>query len=247
VLARARALLVGGAACPPELLAESAARGVRALATYGMTEMCSQVATQPYLPGAVIAQRGVGRPLPGVELRLVGDDGAPVAAGEVGRITVRGPMRMLGYWRHHALAEAEWFDTGDLGSLDEDGVLSIHARRTDLIVTGGENVYPVEVEQCLESHPSVAAALVFGLPDPVWGQRVAAAVVARGEVADEAAWCEALWRHLSGRLAGYKRPRLLARVEAIAALPSGKPDRAGAAARYGASVRPWGEGVSSRA
>ncbi len=247
VLARARALLVGGAACPPELLAESAARGVRTLATYGMTEMCSQVATQPYLPGAVIAQRGVGRPLPGVELRLVGDDDAPVAAGEVGRITVRGPMRMLGYWRQPPLAEAEWFDTGDLGSLDEGGVLSIHARRTDLIVTGGENVYPVEVEQCLESHPSVAAALVFGLPDPVWGQRVAAAVVARGEVADEAEWAAALASHVAARLAGYKRPRLLARVDAIAALPSGKPDRAGAAARYGASVRPWGEGVSSRA
>ena len=93
----------------------------------------------------------------------------------------------------------------------------------------------------------MAGALVFGLPDPVWGQRVAAAVVARGEVTDEAAWREALWRHVSARLAGYKRPRLLARVDSIATLPSGKPDRAGAPARYGGSARPWGEGVSSRA
>lgn len=246
VLSRARALLVGGAACPPELLEESAARGVRALATYGMTEMCSQVATQAPTREPV-ARRGVGRPLPGVELRLVDDEGAPVATGAVGRITVRGPMRMRGYWGHPPLAEEEWFDTGDLGALDEAGVLSMHARRTDLIVTGGENVYPAEVEQALESHPSVAGALAFGLPDPVWGQRVAAAVVARGEVGDEAAWREALWRHVSERLAGFKRPRLLARVDAIAALPSGKPDRAGAPARYGASVRPWGDGVSSRA
>jgi len=245
VLARARALLVGGAACPPELLAESAARGVRALATYGMTEMCSQVATQtPTREPA--AQRGVGRALPGVELRLVDDDGAAVATGAVGRITVRGPMRMRGYWGQGPLVDEAWFDTGDLGSLDPGGVLSIHARRTDLVVTGGENVYPVEVEQCLEAHPSVAAALVFGLPDPVWGQRVAAAVVARGDVTDEAAWRAALAEHARGRLAGFKRPRLLARVDAIAALPSGKPDRAGAAARYGAALSAWGDGVSSR-
>lgn len=239
VLARARVVLVGGAACSPELLAESAARGVRALATYGMTEMCSQVATQAYLAGAVLAQRGVGKPLHGVELRLVGDDGEPVATGAVGRITVRGPMRMRGYWKHPHLAQEEWFDAGDLGSLDPDGTLHLHARRTDLIVTGGENVYPVEVEQCLEAHPSVAAALVFGLPDAVWGQRVAAAVVARGDVGDEAAWRATLLAHVAARVAGYKRPRLLARVATIATLPSGKPDRAGAAGHYGGLVTPW--------
>lgn len=239
----ARALLVGGAACSPDLMGECRRRGVRALATYGLTEMCSQVATQ----GRGTAwKRGVGRPLPGVELRLVGDDGEAVDAGAVGRVTVRGPMRMRGYWGHGPLADDEWFDTGDLGSLDDDGVLHLRARRTDLIVTGGENVYPVEVEQALESHPWVAAALVFGIPDPVWGQRVAAAVVARGDVADEGAWRAALEEHARARLAGFKRPRLMARVEAIATLPSGKPDRAGAAARYGAAVRPWADGVSSR-
>ena len=242
-LARARALLVGGAACAPELLAESAARGVRALATYGMTEMCSQVATQaPDAP----SPRGVGRPLRGVELRVVDGDGGTAATGAVGRVAVRGPMRMRGYWRQAPLADDAWFDTGDLGSLDAGGALSIHARRTDLIVTGGENVYPVEVEQCLEAHPSVAAALVFGLPDEVWGQRVAAAVVPRGAVPDEAAWRAALRDHVAARLADFKRPRLLARAEAIATLPGGKPDRAGAPGRYGAAARPWADGVSSR-
>ncbi len=246
VLARARAVLVGGAACAPALLAESAARGVRALATYGMTEMCSQVATQrPTLKPW--AQRGVGTALPGVELRLVDDDGAAVATEAVGRIAVRGPMRMRGYWGHEPLVAEEWFDTGDLGCVDADGVLSIHARRTDLIVTGGENVYPVEVEQCLEAHPTVAAALVFGLPDEVWGQRVAAAVVARGAVPDEAAWRAVLRAYVTEHLADFKRPRCLARVDTIATLPSGKPDRAGAGARYRASVCPWGDGVSSRA
>nr|MBK7070084.1 AMP-binding protein [Deltaproteobacteria bacterium] len=112
---------MGGAACPPELLAESAARGVRALATYGMTEMCSQVATQAPTREPV-AQRGVGRALHGVELRLVDEDGAPVATGAVGRITVRGPMRMRGYWGLPPLADEAWFDTGDLGALDEAGV-----------------------------------------------------------------------------------------------------------------------------
>lgn len=237
VLAGARAVLVGGAACSPELLEESAKRGVRALATYGMTEMCSQVATQAYLPGAVVAQGGVGRPLEGVELRLTDDEGAAVRAGEVGRIALRGPMRMRGYWGHGALADDAWFDTGDLGSLDADGTLRLHARRTDLIVSGGENVYPAEVEQCLERHPAVAAALVFGVPDEVWGQRVAAAVVARGEVPDEAAWRASVLEHARASLADFKRPRLLARVDAIATLPSGKADRAGAAARYGGSLR----------
>lgn len=236
-LAGARAVLVGGAACPPELLTECAARGVRALATYGMTEMCSQVATQAYLPRAVIAQRGVGRPLEGVELRLTDESGAAVATGEVGRIAVRGPMRMAGYWGQAPLAAGKWFDTGDLGSLDADGTLRLHARRTDLIVSGGENVYPVEVEQCLERHPAVAAALVFGVPDDVWGQRVAAAVVARAEVTDEAAWRASVLEYARASLADFKRPRLLARVDAIATLPSGKPDRAGAAARYGAKLR----------
>jgi len=237
VLAGARAVLVGGAACSPELLEESAARGVRALATYGMTEMCSQVATQAYLPRAVIAQRGVGRPLEGVELRLTDDEGAPVTVGEVGRIAARGPMRMRGYWGHEPLTGAAWFDTGDLGSLDADGTLHLHARRTDLIVSGGENVYPVEVEQCLERHPAVASALVFGVPDEVWGQRVAAAIVARGEVPDEAAWRASVLEHARASLADFKRPRLLARVDAIATLPSGKADRAGAAARYGGRLR----------
>lgn len=236
-LAGVRALLVGGAACAPELLAECAARGVRALATYGLTEMCSQVATQAYLARTVAAQRGVGRPLEGVELRVVDDEGTRVAADAVGRIEVRGPMRMSGYWGHAPLAPGRWFDTGDLGSLDEYGVLSLHARRTDLIVTGGENVYPVEVEQCLEAHPAVAAALVFGVPDEAWGQRVAAVVVARSEVGDETAWRAELAAHAKARLASYKRPRLWARVASIATLPSGKPDRAGAAARYGERLR----------
>jgi O-succinylbenzoic acid--CoA ligase len=244
-LAGARVVLVGGAACPAELRGECRKRRVRALMTYGMTEMCSQVATQRPTREAAV-QRGVGRALYGVELRIADDEGAALAAGEVGRITVRGPMRMRGYWRQAPLAPEEWFDTGDLGALDADGVLSIHARRTDLIVTGGENVYPVEVEHCLEAHPSVAAALVFGLPDEVWGQRVAAVVVARGEVADEAAWRASLAEHVAARLAGFKRPRALARAAAIATLPSGKPDRAGAAARYGAAATAW-EGVSSRA
>ncbi len=237
VLARARSVLVGGAACSPELLQESAARGVRALATYGMTEMCSQVATQSYQPGVVVVQRGVGRPLADVALRLTDGDGAAVRVGEVGRIAVRGPMRMRGYWGQDALADDAWFDTGDLGSLDDDGTLHLHARRTDLIVSGGENVYPVEVEQCLERHPAVAAALVFGVHDEVWGQRVAAAIVARGDVRDEAAWRASVMEHARASLADFKRPRLLVRVEAIATLPSGKPDRAGAVARYGASLR----------
>jgi O-succinylbenzoic acid--CoA ligase len=126
-----------------------------------------------------------------------------------------------------------WFDTGDLGEREADGTLHVHARRSDLIVTGGENVYPLEVEQRLESIDGVRRALVFGVPDERWGQLVAAAV----ELA-EGADLEACLEKAAATLAPHKRPR---RACAVATLPltgSGKLDRSRAAERYAAVLRP---------
>ena len=230
VLARLRAVLAGGAATPWALLEECRRRGVPALTTYGLTEACSQAASQaprsPYFP-----EKGSGRALPGVELRV----------DESGRIHLRGPTLMSGYFRGEArdpdtsMFSDGWLDTGDLGELDATGVLHVHARRTDLIVTGGENVYPLEIEQCLEALPGVRRALVFGVPDARWGQIVAAAIEAEASL-DEPALAAAL----AARLAPHKRPRLLAVVAALAVTGSGKLVRADASARHAADLRPLG-------
>jgi O-succinylbenzoic acid--CoA ligase len=233
-LRRARAILVGGAATPFELMEECARRGVQALATYGLTEACSQVTCQQprFSPRA---ERGSGRPLPGTEVAVVDEAGEQLPVGAVGRIRVRGPTVMAGYWRAAPLRGA-WLDTGDLGALDEAGVLHVHARRTDLIVTGGENVYPVEVEQALERCRGVGRALVFGVDDPRWGQLVAAAIVPTAEMQLSEG---ALFEEVCSRLAPHKRPRRVCFVSEIPTRPTGKPDRAAAVAAFSGALRPW--------
>jgi O-succinylbenzoic acid--CoA ligase len=232
-LRRLRAMLVGGAACPFELLEECARRGIPALATYGLTEACSQVTVQR-LHSPPVAERGSGIALPGTEVSIVDDAGAALPPGEVGRIRVRGSTLMTGYFGQPPLSGA--LETGDLGALDESGRLHVHSRRTDLIVTGGENVYPLEIEHALEACPGVRAALVFGVPDPTWGQLVAAAIVPDpARPVDEAR----LFELLSSRLASHKRPRRVCFVEALPMRPSGKTDRAGAVAQFSPQLRPW--------
>ena len=167
--AHLRAILVGGAAAPPALLRRAVERGLPMLPSYGLTESCAQIVAAPYAARHDPAGYGAGIPLPGVELRVVD-----------GRIEIRGPMLMAGYWNEPPLAPDAWFDTGDLGEIDARGCLHVHARRTDLIVTGGENVYPAEVERALETLPGIAAAGVFGIASDEWGQEVAAALVADG-------------------------------------------------------------------
>jgi malonyl-CoA/methylmalonyl-CoA synthetase len=139
----------------------------------------------------------VGLPLPGVQLRLADD----------GEILLRGPNVFSGYWgRPEATAEAfdadGWFRTGDLGALDDDGYLRINGRSRELIITGGFNVYPREVEDVLRAHPGVEDAAVVGRPSAEWGETVAAFVVARGDLDPDE-----LLAFAAERLARYKRPR----------------------------------------
>jgi o-succinylbenzoate---CoA ligase len=247
ILRKLRGMLVGGAAAPPLLLEECARRGVPALTTYGLTEACSQVTVQrPRSPHLI--ERGSGAPLAGVDLQIAGDDGGALEPGAVGRIQIRGPVLMRGYFRgpdrplDPAVDAQGFFDTGDVGSLDEAGRLSVHARRTDLIVTGGENVYPVEVEQCLEALPGVRRALCFGVPDARWGQVVACAL----ELERPPPSAEALAIQLASRLASHKRPRLFCAVTALPLTGSGKLDRARAVERYGDRVRALSPGLHER-
>jgi O-succinylbenzoic acid--CoA ligase len=229
-LARLRAILVGGAAAPAALLEECARRGILALTTYGLTEGCSQVTTQRPRPPH-LTEPGSGHPLPGISLSIRTAEGAEAVPGEVGRIHLRGPNLMSGYWRGPTTApmtpflEGGWFDSGDLGAVDAEGRLHVHARRTDLIVTGGENVDPVEVERALEACPGVRRALVFGIPDERWGQIVAAAI----ELEPQADAGRDFKEAVAHTLAPHKRPRRVWVVDALPVNRSGKLDRAAAA------------------
>jgi O-succinylbenzoic acid--CoA ligase len=208
---RLRAILVGGAAAPSALLRRANERGLPIVITYGCTETCSQVVATPYAHRLQTARYGAGLPLAGVELRA-----------HEGHLHVRGPMLMAGYLGEPMLPAGAWFDTGDLGHLDEGGFLHVHARRADLIVTGGENVYPAEVERVLQMCPGIREAGVFGLPDPTWGQVVAAALVA-----DHAPPADAdLLAFLRDRLAPHKRPRHVCFMPALQHTTAGKLDRA---------------------
>jgi O-succinylbenzoic acid--CoA ligase len=219
-----RIVLLGGATAAPDLVARARAAGYPVCPTYGLTEACSQVATAaPPTAGAMQAQPM--RSLQGTQLRIV-HDGRDVPPGTPGEILVSGPTLMRGYLNHpQATARAlqdGWLHTGDIGCLDADGALQVLDRRDDLIVSGGENVYPAEIEAVLFEHPDVVEAGVAGVPDADLGARVVAWVVA---VPGRAPDSDALQRHCRRHLAGYKQPREFRFVEALPRTASGKLQR----------------------
>ena len=180
--------------------------GQRILERYGMTE--TGINTSNPLDG-VRKPGGVGPPLPGVELRIVTPDGAPCATGEIGEIEVRGENVFPGYWQLPDATAAAfdahgWFRTGDQGHLDDDGYLFIVGRSKDLVISGGLNVYPKEVERELETIPGIGEAAVFGVPHADFGEAVVAAIVADAPL-DETAVLGALRE----RLAAFKVPKRL--------------------------------------
>ena len=174
-----RAVLLGGGPVPAPLLARCARLGVPVAQTYGMTETASQVATLP--PDDAVRRAGsAGRANWPNAIRVARDDGTDAAPDEPGEILVRGPVVTAGYLGDDAATSAAivdgWLHTGDVGALDADGWLTVLDRRDDLIVSGGENVYPAEVEAALLAHPAVLEAAAIGVPDARWGRRVAAVV-----------------------------------------------------------------------
>src|SRR6202008_4615403 len=157
------------------------------------------------------------------EIRIVGEKGKTLKAGDVGEIQIRGPTIMKGYWaKADATAAAiknKWFSTGDAGFFDKDGYLYIHDRVKDMIVSGGENVYPAEVENAIFGHPAVADVAVIGVPDERWGEAVKAIVVKKPGVAPHPSEIIAYARE---RIAGYKLPKSVDFVDALPRNPSGK-------------------------
>lgn len=200
-----RVFISGSAPLSPATHAEWQARtGQAILERYGMTET-NMLTSNPY-DGARKAGT-VGMPLPGVSVRVTGPDG-PLPQGEAGSIEVRGPNVFQGYWRLPEKTAEEfrdgWFITGDLGAFDAEGYLSILGRAKDLVITGGLNVYPAEVEAALDDLPGVAASAVIGVPHPDFGEAVVACLVAvPGAVLQE----DALRAALRDRLAAFKIPK----------------------------------------
>jgi long-chain acyl-CoA synthetase len=212
----------GGAPLPVDVLRRfESTFGVRIMEGYGLSETSPVVSfnhlQRPSKPGTV------GLPVLGVSVRIVDDDGRPVATGERGEIVVRGPNVMKGYYNRPEATEevmrGGWFHTGDIGLLDEDGYLSVVDRKKDMILRGGFNVYPRELEEVILTHPAVAIAAVVGVPDERLGEEVKAFIVKKpGASASEGELLE--W--FRDQFASYKYPRLIEFRDALPVGATGK-------------------------
>jgi acyl-CoA synthetase (AMP-forming)/AMP-acid ligase II len=193
---------------------------------YGMTETTGTIVALPpedHVEG-LERMRSAGKALPGVELAILDPDGKALPPGEVGEIATRSGSNMAGYWNlpeatARTLGKDGWLRTGDAGYMDRDGYLYIHDRIKDMIISGGENIYPAEVESALCDHPDIAEAAVIGIPDEKWGEAVKAIVVMKPGKTASAADIVNFTRE---RIAGYKTPKSVDFIEALPRNPSGK-------------------------
>ena len=214
-LSSLRAVATGSTVVQPAVIQPFIARGIPVLQVYGSTET-APIAIYTSL-GLEYPPGSTGRPGPGVEARAIDADGAQVPIGTPGEVCLRGPQLFSRYWQNPA-ATADalrdgWFRTGDIGTLAHDGSWTIHDRRKNLIVSGGENIYPAEIERVLHELPAIAEAAVVGRPDPRWQEVPEAHVVLRpGSACTEAE----VIAHIRTQLAGFKAPR---RVHFVTSLP----------------------------
>jgi long-chain acyl-CoA synthetase len=221
-LSSLRTCISGGQSLPVELLRGfEEAFGCKILEGYGLSETspvaCQNRPDRERVPGSI------GIPIEGTEMKIVDDSGAPVPDGEVGEILIRGPNVMKGYWRRPEATEEAirdgWLHTGDLGRRDAEGYFYIVDRKKDLIIRGGYNVFPREVEEVLYEHPDVVEAAVVSVPDERLGEEVGAAVVLRpGSEASP----EDLQEHVKSQLAAYKYPRQIWMLDELPKGPTGK-------------------------
>ncbi|POX45408.1 o-succinylbenzoate--CoA ligase [Streptomyces sp. Ru71] len=232
-LSSLRLLTCGGSPVPLPLITAYQQRGLTFLQGYGMTEAAPGTL---FLDAehAVSKAGSAGVPHFFSDVRVVRPDLTPVDVGETGEVVVRGPHVMAGYWglpEESAAAFADgWFRSGDAARVDEDGYVRIVDRIKDMIISGGENVYPAEIEDLLLAHPDVVECAVIGVPDPAWGEVPRAVVVPRaGSVADP----EAILAFLSGRLAKYKIPKSVVFADELPRTASGKLLKSRVRYRYG--------------
>jgi long-chain acyl-CoA synthetase len=226
---RVRHILYGASPMPLPLLREAmdVVRGAGFVQNYGMTETAGTIVAldaEDHDPAGNDRMRSAGRALPGVELRIADADGRPLPTGAIGEIETRSPANMVGYWHLPDATAATigadgWLRTGDAGYLDRDGYLFICDRVKDMICSGGENVYPAEVEAAIFALPEIAEASVIGVPDEKWGEAVKAVVVPRaGHAVDP----DRLIAHCRTLLAGFKVPKSVDIADALPRNASGK-------------------------
>ena len=214
----------GASPITPELLKRSIQTfGCRFTQVYGLTETTGAVTFLQQEDHVGERFLSCGRSGFGHELKVVGPDDQEMPYGDVGEIVYRGPGTMLGYWRkdketHESIRDG-WFHTGDAGTMDEDGFIYIKDRIKDMIISGGENIYPAEVEAVLAGHPQVADVAVIGVPDDTWGETVKAIVIRKPGTELSA---DDLIQWSKDKLAGFKRPHSVDFVDAIPRNPSGK-------------------------
>ncbi len=224
---RIKYILYGASPIPLELLRECIAMfGAQFVQNYGMTETTGTICVLPPEDHSVEGNkrmRSAGKPLPGVEMEIRGPDGTALPVGEIGEIVTRSSSNMLGYWKLPEATAATmkdgWVATGDVGFMDEDGYVYMYDRAKDMIITGGENVYPAEVESGIYGHPDVLEVAVIGVPDEKWGEAVKAVCVPKpGATVDP----ESVINWARERLAGFKVPKSVDVIDALPRNPSGK-------------------------
>ena len=235
---RLRYIFYGAAPIPLALLRQCvSAFGCRFAQAYGMTETTGTVVMLPpedHDPNGSLRMRAAGKPVPGVEIKIVDAGGQPVVTGQVGEIVTRSSNNMLGYWKQpEATARTKtadgWVLTGDAGYLDADGYVYIHDRMKDMIISGGENIYPAEVENAIYGHPDVADVAVIGVPDATWGEAVKAICVPKpGHTVDAASVIAWARQHI----AGFKVPKTVDVRPELPRNPTGKVLRRALRAPY---------------
>jgi acyl-CoA synthetase (AMP-forming)/AMP-acid ligase II len=225
---RMKYILYGAAPIPLELLRQCMAMfKCEFIQAYGMTETTGTIVMLPpedHDPNGNKRMRSAGKPLPGVELRIADANGNSVPVGEVGEVWSRSSNNMIGYWHLPEATEKTmtadgWLKTGDAGYLDEDGYLFIHDRVKDMIISGGENVYPAEVESAIFGHPDVLEVAVIGVPDEKWGETVKAVCVPKPGAAIDP---DSIISWSRERIAGFKVPKSVDVIDALPRNASGK-------------------------
>ena len=225
---RLRYILYGAAPIPLELLRQCIAMfKCEFIQAYGMTETTGTIVMLPpedHDPGGNARMRSAGKALPGVELKIVDEAGHELPTGEVGELITRSSNNMIGYWNlpdatAKTMADGGWIRTGDAGYLDEDGYLFIHDRVKDMIISGGENIYPAEVESAIYGHPDVLEVAVIGVPDDKWGEAVKAVCVPKPGATIEP---DSIIGWTREKIAGFKVPKSVDVIEALPRNASGK-------------------------
>ena len=225
---RIKYIMYGASPIPLDLLRECIAMfGAEFTQNYGMTETTGTICVLPPEDHTVEGNqrmRSAGKPLPGVEVVIRGRDGQVLPQGEIGEIVTRSSANMLGYWKlpeatASTMDAAGWIATGDVGYLDEDGYVFMFDRAKDMIITGGENVYPAEVESAIYGHPDVLEVAVIGVPDEKWGEAVKAFCVPKPDHVIDA---NSIIEWSRSRIAGFKVPKSVDVIEALPRNPSGK-------------------------